>query len=186
MRYACAILLLHFGQQLFACCIIDKSEKGGRENATILYGKWGWNRTGKCRSTCLSMRVFMQAGRRRKEEWEACPLQRAVYFVCSTAALAYAAARTVRMINMRGLLVQCLPSSPVPLYVIYDEICQTANTLSTHRHTHTHLSTHMNNLMNVNSTHEFALLAFLFNLSQRQREREREGQKEKEWKLQNV
>lgn len=46
------------------------------------------------------------AGRGRgREEWEACPLQRAVYFVCSTAALAYAAARTVRMINMRGLLV---------------------------------------------------------------------------------
>lgn len=113
---------------------------------------------------------------RGREEWEACPLKRAVYFVCSTAALAYAAARTVRMINMRGLLVQCLP----PLYVIYDEICQTANTLSTHRHTHTHLSTHMNNLMNVNSTHEFALLAFLFNLSQRQRERERQKEKESE------
>lgn len=126
----------------------------------------------------------MQAGRRRRrdgssgERREACPLQRAVYFVCSTAALAYAAARTVRMINMRGLLVQCLHSFPVPLYVIYDEICQTANTLSTHRHTHTHLSTHMNNLMNVNSTHEFALLAFLFNLSQRQRERERQQEKE--------
>lgn len=128
---------------------------------------------------CRCVYLYNAGRGRGREEWEACPLQRAVYFVCSTAALAYGAARTVRMINMRGLLVQCLPSSPVPLYVIYDEICQTANTLSTHRHTHTHLSTHMNNLMNVNSTHEFALLAFLFNLSQRQRERERETERVK-------
>lgn len=176
MRYACAILLLHFGQQLFACCIIDK----GKRKCNNFIRKM---RVKSHRKMSINMFVdaciyAMQAGRRRREEWEACPLQRAVYFVCSTAALAYAAARTVRMINMRGLLVQCHPSSPVPLYVIYDEICQTANTLSTHRHTHTHLSTHMNNLMNVNSTHEFALLAFLFNLSQRQRERERQKEKE--------
>lgn len=159
--------IITFWATTFVCCIIDK-----RENATIFHGKWGLNRTGKCRSTCLSMRVFMQWRQGKRQGEEERGRRRVVRFKGLSILFVWLRPwlmprHTERMINMRGLLVQSLPL--LPLNVIYDEICQTANTLSTAVwHTHTHLSTHMNNLMNVKSlsfsTREFALLAFHFNL----------------------
>lgn len=94
------------------------------EKATVLRGKWGRKRARKM-SIKMLIDAYVRKGCRGGGGGGRCTFQRVVYFVClSAAALAYAARRTVRMINMRMLFPMLFTTRYATPQTRYRQLCE--------------------------------------------------------------